>query len=358
MPIVNGAYDAPTWNNNAPPAIDASELQDMCDTIETYNTQKADVDYVNTFVRPNILDNWYFVGGGSQQGGGKFPINQRGSASYATGTQVYCIDRWKADTGQPAAFSVSLASDGLSLVRSGSATYPSFQQVVENASRFAGQKVTISALIKQTGAMPGNISLKNSADGSGSAFLQTPISGSYSDWTLISATGTVPSDTTNLRFFIYVGTSGSYSYTLKVAAVKIELGSTQTLAHQENGVWVLNEIPNYQQELAKCQRFFYMLNPGNTGFAYIDTVACDSGASLYPRVNFPVPMRTSPTVSYTGSWTVNCDSTRLDVSSIALDRFYYDFATLKVSSSSMVTGEAYSFRSKSSGGTISFSADL
>ena len=26
----------------------------------------------------NLLDNWYFVGGGSQQGGGSFPVNQRG----------------------------------------------------------------------------------------------------------------------------------------------------------------------------------------------------------------------------------------------------------------------------------------
>lgn len=32
----------------------------------------------------NLLDNWYFVGGGSQQGGGQFPINQRGETSYST----------------------------------------------------------------------------------------------------------------------------------------------------------------------------------------------------------------------------------------------------------------------------------
>lgn len=32
----------------------------------------------NIAIRRNLLDNWYFVGGGSQQGGGQFPINQRG----------------------------------------------------------------------------------------------------------------------------------------------------------------------------------------------------------------------------------------------------------------------------------------
>ena len=35
MPIQNGKYVAPTWNNNAPPPVNASELQAVCDTLET-----------------------------------------------------------------------------------------------------------------------------------------------------------------------------------------------------------------------------------------------------------------------------------------------------------------------------------
>ena len=42
----------------------------------------------------NLLDNWYFAGGGSQQGDGQFPINQRGQTSY-TASNANCIDRWK-----------------------------------------------------------------------------------------------------------------------------------------------------------------------------------------------------------------------------------------------------------------------
>lgn len=34
MPIVNNAYSAPTWANGASPAINATELQAMSDTIE------------------------------------------------------------------------------------------------------------------------------------------------------------------------------------------------------------------------------------------------------------------------------------------------------------------------------------
>lgn len=33
MPMSNGNYVAPTWVDNAPPALDAAELQAMCDTI-------------------------------------------------------------------------------------------------------------------------------------------------------------------------------------------------------------------------------------------------------------------------------------------------------------------------------------
>ena len=33
MPIQDGKYVAPTWNNNAPPPLNSSELQAICDTI-------------------------------------------------------------------------------------------------------------------------------------------------------------------------------------------------------------------------------------------------------------------------------------------------------------------------------------
>lgn len=45
---------------------------------------------------PNLLDNWYFVGGGSQQGGGQFPINQKGKTEYAGGARG--LDRWVCDS--------------------------------------------------------------------------------------------------------------------------------------------------------------------------------------------------------------------------------------------------------------------
>ena len=34
MPIVNDNYVSPTWQNNGPPALDQSEMQDISDTLE------------------------------------------------------------------------------------------------------------------------------------------------------------------------------------------------------------------------------------------------------------------------------------------------------------------------------------
>jgi len=39
---------------------------------------------------------------------------------------------------------------------------------------------------------------------------------------------------------------------MTIQAIKLELGDQQTLAHQENGVWVLNEIPDYEEEYYRC----------------------------------------------------------------------------------------------------------
>ena len=44
-----------------------------------------------------------------------------------------------------------------------------------------------------------------------------------------------------------------------VHAAKLELGSQQTLAHQDaDGNWILNEIQDYGEQLSRCQRYFQL----------------------------------------------------------------------------------------------------
>lgn len=289
MPIVNGAYDAPTWNNNAPPAIDASELQDMCDTIETYNTQKADVDYVNTFVRPNLLDNAYFVGGGSQQGGGQFPINQRGATSYS-GT-VYMIDRW---TGFGAQTRLDLTSGGVKLYRASTSDSGRLTQYLDPGilSSLEGKTVTISALFDTIPSSDGallmmwnNVNIGQVAIGASSP-------------KLVSKTITVPTSGYSTSDALYqriqCSTNALSAGAGVIKAMKLEIGSTQTLAHQENGVWVLNEIPNFEAELAKCQRYDYLNSNGMSQFIRASYIAANA---IY--FDFPVPLPMRAGVAYT-----------------------------------------------------------
>ena len=59
--------------------------------------------------------------------------------------------------------------------------------------------------------------------------------------------------------------SSSAGSQIKVHSIKLELGSEQTLVYQdENSNWVLNEIPNYSEQLRRCQRYFQVYSAAGT----------------------------------------------------------------------------------------------
>lgn len=181
---------------------------------------------------PNLLDNWYFGN----------PVNQRGQTEY-TG-EVYTIDRWIAQwTGG----GVTLIEDGcISIYRTDFESYLC-QRIADD---LGGQTVTFSALCK------GNCGINLIECDSGWAFKSNIAAHGNTvidDYTLLTVTGVVPQGCKNLLAEL-TSAQGVKSW---FKAVKLELGSNQTLAHKdENGNWVLNEIPNYGEQLARCQRYF------------------------------------------------------------------------------------------------------
>lgn len=179
----------------------------------------------------NLLDNWYFVGGGSQLGYGVFPINQREQQIYSN-SNAYTIDRWKLTDG-----SFTVASGGITLNGT----------IVQTLPACVGLPVVASARL---------------SDG-------TMITPSYNDST---------------KTFTLTATGQT------ISAVKLEVGDAQTLAHQENGVWVLNEIPNYAEELAKCQAYYLH----HVGYASVGFLA-DTG-SAYVNIVTPSTMAKTPTL--------------------------------------------------------------
>lgn len=176
---------------------------------------------------PNLLDNWYW----------KDPINQRewttGLASWA-----YHLDRWYAND-----ITVTVEDGYVTLKQSGTSNLFGIQRVDADFYKNAleGKTITISALLKDG-------TLKKTT------VTAPPYSAGYGNETAVDGLRLGVYSFTNEHGFRIFPVEG---YSFDIVAVKAEFGSQQTLARQENGVWVLNDAPqNKQQELTKCQRYF------------------------------------------------------------------------------------------------------
>ena len=174
----------------------------------------------------NLLDNGDF----------RNPVNQRGQTSY-TGNR-YGIDRWRVSTNNSTA-AVSVGDGWINFTSDASGTYINFSSTVEKVQ-------------------PGNYTLSFLVDDYTKAqqiFLQGKVSQMVFTSNLLTMTFSV-AETSAIAVGIQKKAASS---TLKIYAAKLEPGSVQTLAHQENGVWVLNDpLPNYAEELAKCQRYYQL----------------------------------------------------------------------------------------------------
>lgn len=194
----------------------------------------------------NLLDNWYFIGGGSQQGGLQFPINQQLLTAYSGNR--YTIDRWK---NTNASSNLSILPNCVRLGTSGSSYTPVLQQNFENPYLVANKTVTFSALVKGPVSVRLNLSV-------GTTIRSGYIDISETEWSLVLFTTTFGSPSIqSCDAWINIAANSNNAY-VDIAAVKLEIGDTQTLAHQENGVWVLNEMPDFETQLLRCQRYYHI----------------------------------------------------------------------------------------------------
>lgn len=252
---------------------------------------------------PNLLDNWYFgkpvnqrgghivpagtpyfVPGSSTQsgvlsssatvigylnsGGLLYPQIKVGGETYITpiGTDIsgyissvaggYGIGRW-------------MSTEETVIDTSGFVSSKSLIQRIENVERLSGHALTFSALTASGNLLTGSDTLDISAD------------------CIFFGQGTVLKYSKFWKGFQIFNTTE----TISILAVKLELGSQQTLAHQENGVWVLNEIPDYGEQLRRCQRYLIPINNWTRVRA-----SYYSGTALFFAVPIPSTMRTTPAI--------------------------------------------------------------
>ena len=296
----------------------------------TGNDNRKGLHYSN----PNLLDNWYFGN----------PVNQRGQTEYAV--SGYNIDRWKSGSASDV---VKVENGVLSI--SMTALYQTFSQSIENPERYSGETLTVSVLVDsvdandayqlvvRTGTQPGQYATKL-VTGSG----------------LFSTKWKVPDGCTLLQVVIQSVKENAGNISIK--ATKLELGSQQTLAHQDtNGNWVLNEIPDYGEQLRRCQRYFMRIGvPDAQKNGAIGFANCANTTLANTCINTPVTMRAIPSATLKNivlrKGITDFNVTGCNIFAITGNGIYMNFV-----SSGLTVGDTLLIRT-ATGGYIDFTADL
>ena len=191
---------------------------------ELFNTASFNnrISQINTgfsyISNPNLLDNWYFGN----------PVNQRGQTSYSK-AWIYTIDRWQVSQN------TTLTVNNGSVSLNGGYWFEPLEEIVD---ALRGRTVTISLLFAS-----GELE-----------FATGVVPATWGGWNNIALSGHVVlkdigADSKRLWFVVN-------DIAENILAAKLELGPTQTLAHREGDRWVLNEIPDYGEQLRRCQRYF------------------------------------------------------------------------------------------------------
>lgn len=252
--------------------------------------QKIDdtIDYV---CNPNLLDNWYFGN----------PVNQRGQTEYvAQSTPGYLFDRWRTHANGNAGDTWTISYKGVLFTANTPGTWR-LRQMFESDSESHVGGLTLTFSIKYSGKT-------NDAAGV-SAVIRTASqnytgSKSYSSDGIATVTATLPADAKGM--YVVIQCDGDTSVLFE--AVKLELGSQQTLAHQDaDGNWVLNEIPDYGEQLRRCQRYQVRVGyaEGSTYAPVLANGVAVSTTSIRALIPTPVTLRVNPSIGYFGSDTLS-----------------------------------------------------
>ena len=262
------ASPALTGTPTAPTASDGDNTTKIATTEFVQKT-------VSRYTRENHLDNWYFVGGGSNVAYGKFPINSRGSSSYTT--SGYCIDRWYYKVNSTG--TLSLTASGVSIPDGND-----LRQLLY-ASEYLGKKVVFT-VYSSLGLNSVVADIPSTYPGGYSLIAQN-LDGKIS----------IAFDISNS---IHVNITGNQT----VYAAKLEVGGEQSLAHQESGSWVLNELPKFTEQLFDCQTAFddsndkYSGKPVSCWFYGVDELGLTVGSATVLQVWSAMPNGTAAFLGY------------------------------------------------------------
>ena len=248
---------------------------------------------------PNLLDNWYF---------GR-PVNQRGQTEHSGAAAEYFIDRWRCGGYTQ---TIRVTNDGLVWDTD---TGVWLTQKIEDEATLMGKTCTLSAIVN------GELYSVTGKYGEGNTSIVVAPNVYYE----------MNHDNGGVRFVSYT-TSNAGNITL--LAAKLELGDTQTLAHKENGVWVLNEIPDFGEQLRRCQ--YYAFKPVNVkDYGRIASGIGMSGNFIAFNIPIPHMRNVAPVVTGIGNTCTFWDGMSIQSGTISsFNGTSNEYITLFVSSTS------------------------
>lgn len=281
--------------------------------------QKIDdtIDYVTN---PNLLDNWYLGNA----------VNQRGKTEYA-GT-MYGIDRWRCLRG-----TVVVATDALELIPIANGTTYLYQ-LIEKPGKYIGQVVTFSILLDTPAA---HLSIRW-ATSNNTTYMITE-SNTAGERKLLTGSFVVTDTFANVGVYI---PSTDPANKARIYAVKLELGSQQTLAHQDvDGNWVLNEIPNYGEQLARCQRHLFVPTTQTDSIYNLAIGVGTSTTTITFFLPLPTTMRAKSSITFSGLHAANEINSMLAITKVANYGQVYNGVWLHATvASGAEVGKAYYLR--------------
>ena len=326
---------------------------------------------------PNLLDNWFFGRPVNQKKGyyipagvkyntlswteagttdkaypvigyiGQDPLITVNGTNYIVGKSVqvpgyctagYTVDRWR--TGYDGTFTVNVSDAGVSLVSGNDGSWKNLYETIETSKLIVGRTYTFSFLAEDNG---------------GVRQVYIPDYGSVFDGDkgLYTITFVAKETTRNQDF----GIQTNVGKTSIPIAAKLELGDTQTLAHQDSsGNWVLNEIPDFGEQLRRCQWYHREIERSNYGMFALGMSTSATEIDFIIPLN--PPMRVAPSVSFEGSFATNGVSFN-SISSLGVVESYPDEITLRATGSGFVRGEERTLQvSSAATSKIIISADL
>lgn len=265
---------------------------------------------------PNLLDNWYFPN----------PVNQRGQTEYIPAWDGYSIDRWSVESDSEVV--ITLVSGGIR-VKNTASSLKQFKQILPIELNLVGKMVTISLLAGDVIGTVNYVLTQVNNPYQNSATCSVSTNG------LFSASGTVL--TGQQKIVCNLGPGAE----ITLLAAKLELGVQQTLAHKENGVWVLNEIPDYGEQLARCQRYYIRFG-NNADYYILGTGTARSSTICGIVVPIPVKMRVRPSAVLGGRIVLrNKESAQILCSSASVDADGIGASYLACAASGLTEGAPY-----------------